>query len=83
MAITVGVVVALQYKELLAVTHTLRIGHCERRFTHREVIDCIDDVPNEGAAGHHTYGNMPAEAMLTARDVMVERVVRIAREVFK
>ena len=40
-------------------------------------------TPNEGAAGHHTYGNMPAEAMLTARDVMVERVARIAREVFK
>jgi len=40
-------------------------------------------TPNEGAAGHHTYGNIPAEAMLTARDVMVERVVRIAREVWK
>ena len=39
--------------------------------------------PNEGAVGHHTYGNIPAEAMLTARDVMVERVVRIAREVWK
>ena len=37
----------------------------------------------EGAAGRHTYGNIPAEAMLTARDTMVERVVRIAREVWK
>ena len=35
--------------------------------------------------GHsqHTYGNMPAEAMLTARDVMVENITRIAREVWK
>lgn len=38
---------------------------------------------SEGAAGRHTYGNVPAEAMLTARDVMVERVVQIAREVWK
>lgn len=38
---------------------------------------------NEGAAGRHTYGNPPAEVMLTARDVMVERVVQIAREVFR
>lgn len=37
----------------------------------------------EGAHGRHTYGNPPAEAMLTARDVMVERVVQIAREVWK
>ena len=37
----------------------------------------------EGAHGRHTYGNQPAEAMLTARDVMVERVVRVAKEVFK
>lgn len=37
----------------------------------------------EGAAGRHTYGNVPAEAMLTARDVMVERVVQVAREVWK
>ena len=35
-----------------------------------------------GAAGRHTYGNPPAEAMLAARDAMVERVVRIAREVW-
>lgn len=38
---------------------------------------------SEGAAGRHTYGNIPAEAMLTARDVMVERVVQIARDVWK
>lgn len=37
----------------------------------------------EGAAGRHTFGNLPAEAMLTARDVMIERVVRVAREVWK
>lgn len=38
--------------------------------------------PGEGAL-QHTYGNPPAEAMRTARDVMIERVVRIAREVWK
>ena len=38
---------------------------------------------SEGVAGRHTYGNIPAEAMLTARDVMVERVVQIARDVWK
>ena len=37
----------------------------------------------EGAHGRHTYGNIPAEAMLTARDVMVERVIQVAREVWK
>ena len=36
----------------------------------------------QGAA-QHTYGNQPAEAMRTARDVMVERVIQIAREVWK
>lgn len=36
----------------------------------------------EGAS-QHTYGNPPANAMLTARDVMVERVVQIAREVWR
>lgn len=36
----------------------------------------------EGAA-QHTYGNMPAEAMRTARDVMIERVTQIAREVWR
>lgn len=34
-------------------------------------------------SSQHTYGNMPAEAMLTARDRMAEQVVRIAREVWK
>lgn len=35
--------------------------------------------------GHrqHTFGNMPAEAMRTARDEMVERVIQIAREVWR
>lgn len=37
----------------------------------------------EGAMARHTYGNAPAEAMRTARDVMVERVAQIAREVWK
>ena len=36
-----------------------------------------------GAAARHTYGNPPAEALLTARDAMIERVVQIAREVFR
>ena len=36
-----------------------------------------------GAVGIHTYGNPPAEAMLTARDTMIERVTAIAREVWK
>ena len=36
-----------------------------------------------GAAARHTYGNPPAEALLTARDTMIERVVQIAREVFR
>lgn len=35
----------------------------------------------EGVA-QHTYGNQPAEAMKTARDVMIERVIQIAREVW-
>ena len=38
---------------------------------------------SEGASARHTYGNQPAEAMRTARDVMVERVIQIAREVWK
>ena len=38
---------------------------------------------SDGAAARHTYGNPPAEAMRTARDVMVERVIQIAREVWK
>lgn len=36
-----------------------------------------------GAAARHTYGNPPAEAMLAARDAMIEKVVQIAREVWK
>ena len=36
----------------------------------------------EGAV-RHTYGNQPAEAMRTARDVMIERVTQIAREVWR
>ena len=40
-------------------------------------------TPNEGVAGRHTYGNPPAEVMLTARDKMVEQVAQIAREVWK
>ena len=38
--------------------------------------------PGEGAA-QHTYGNVPAEAMRTARDEMIEKVTRIAREVWR
>ena len=37
----------------------------------------------EGGAAQHTYGNQPAEAMRTARDVMVEKVIQIAREVWR
>jgi hypothetical protein len=36
-----------------------------------------------GAKAVHTYGNPPAEAMLSARDIMVQRVIQIAREVWK
>jgi hypothetical protein len=36
----------------------------------------------EGAS-RHTYGNPPAEAMRTARDVMIEKVTQIAREVWR
>lgn len=39
--------------------------------------------PGEGAAGRHTYGNPPAEAMLTARNTMVEQITQIAREVWR
>ena len=38
---------------------------------------------SEGAVAQHTYGNMPAEAMLTARNQMIEQVTAIAREVFR
>lgn len=37
----------------------------------------------EGASARHTFGNPPAEAMLTARNQMIEQVTRIAREVWK
>ncbi len=36
-----------------------------------------------GAKARHTYGNPPAEAMRTARDVMIERITQIAREVWR
>lgn len=40
--------------------------------------------PNDSdGAKQHTYGNPPAEAMRTARDVMVERITQIAREVWR
>ena len=39
--------------------------------------------PNEGAAARHTYGNLPAEAMRTARDTILEGIMQIAREVWK
>lgn len=38
--------------------------------------------PGEGAV-QHTYGNQPAEAMKTARDMMIEKVTQIAREVWR
>ena len=38
--------------------------------------------PGEGAV-QHTFGNPPAEAMRTARDVMIEKVTQIAREVWR
>lgn len=38
---------------------------------------------SEGAKARHTYGNQPAEAMRTARDVMIVRIMQIAREVWK
>lgn len=39
--------------------------------------------PHDGAAAEHTYGEYPAEAMLTARNMMVEQVIAIAREVWR
>jgi hypothetical protein len=36
-----------------------------------------------GGASQHTYGNYPAEAMRTARDEMVSKVIQIAREVWR
>lgn len=38
---------------------------------------------SDGAVAQHTYGNMPAEAMLTARNQMIEQVTTIAREVWR
>jgi len=38
---------------------------------------------SDGAAARHTYGNQPAEAMLTARNEMIEKVQQIAREVWR
>lgn len=38
---------------------------------------------NEGGAARHTYGNMPSESLLTARDQMIEQVTAIAREVWR
>lgn len=38
---------------------------------------------NDGAKARHTYGNVPAEAMRTARDEIVARVTQIAREVWR
>jgi hypothetical protein len=40
-------------------------------------------VQSPGARATHTYGNVPAEAMRTARDVMVEQAIQIAREVWR
>lgn len=37
----------------------------------------------EGGMARHTYGNPPAEALLTARNQMIEQVVQIAREVWR
>lgn len=39
-------------------------------------------TPGLGAV-QHTMGNPPAEAMRTARDVMIEKVTQIAREVWR
>lgn len=38
---------------------------------------------SDGAVAQHTYGNHPAEAMLTARNQMIEQVTAIAREVWR
>lgn len=39
--------------------------------------------PADGGKAIHTYGNKPAEAMLTARDEIVDKVTQIAREVWR
>lgn len=38
---------------------------------------------SDGAVAQHTYGNQPAEAMLIARNQMIEQVTQIAREVWR
>ncbi len=38
---------------------------------------------SDGAVARHTYGNQPSEAMLAARNEIVERVIQIAREVWR
>lgn len=38
---------------------------------------------SKGAEARHTYGNHPAEAMLTARNDIVEKVTQVAREVWR
>lgn len=38
---------------------------------------------SDGAKARHTYGNPPAEAMLTARNEMIDQITTIAREVWK
>lgn len=38
---------------------------------------------NSPGSSQHTYGNPPAEAMLTARNAMLEQITKIAREVFR
>jgi hypothetical protein len=48
-AVILGTIIALKNKELLAVTHTLQVGHRKRRFTHREVVDRVDDICLAGA----------------------------------
>lgn len=34
-------------------------------------------------SSRHTYGNPPAEAMLTARNAMIEQIIQIARDVWR
>ena len=38
---------------------------------------------HDGGRARHTYGNPPAESMRTARDEIVENVLRVAREVWR
>lgn len=38
---------------------------------------------SDGAKARHTHGNPPAEAMLTARNEMIDQITSIAREVWK